>query len=168
MEEPAEQPADEGPTEEAPKPEPTPEKKPSKPADEPAQAPAEKAAGPDRGSDQAAVAEASARMADEAAAVEDVGSVAARLDLRRAPDLVAATADVGAFVDLSASLKRAALHTSKVCHDLRLLSSGPRSGIGDIVLPAVQAGSSIMPGKVNPVLPEVVRSARGRLGVTDL
>ena len=78
------------------------------------------------------------------------------LDLRRAPDLVAATADVGAFVDLSAALKRAALHTSKVCHDLRLLSSGPRSGIGDIVLPAVQAGSSIMPGKVNPVIPETV------------
>ncbi|WP_297004215.1 aspartate ammonia-lyase [uncultured Corynebacterium sp.] len=78
------------------------------------------------------------------------------LKLRRAPDLVAATADVAAFVDLSAALKRAALHTSKVCHDLRLLSSGPRSGIGDLTLPAVQAGSSIMPGKVNPVIPEAV------------
>lgn len=78
------------------------------------------------------------------------------LEVRRAPDLVAATPDVGAFVDLSARLKRAALNTSKVCHDLRLLSSGPGSGMGDIALPAVQAGSSIMPGKVNPVIPEVV------------
>ena len=53
-------------------------------------------------------------------------------------------------------LKRTALKLSKICNDLRLLSSGPRSGFNEINLPAVQAGSSIMPGKVNPVIPEVV------------
>src|SRR5204863_8241293 len=56
----------------------------------------------------------------------------------------------------SGVLKRVAVKLSKVCNDLRLLSSGPRAGIGEINLPAVQAGSSIMPGKVNPVIPEVV------------
>ena len=64
--------------------------------------------------------------------------------------------DAGAFVQLSGVLKRVAVKLSKVCNDLRLLSSGPRAGIGEINLPAVQAGSSIMPGKVNPVIPEVV------------
>jgi aspartate ammonia-lyase len=59
-------------------------------------------------------------------------------------------------VQLSGVLKRVAVKLSKVCNDLRLLSSGPRAGIGEINLPAVQAGSSIMPGKVNPVIPEVV------------
>ena len=74
----------------------------------------------------------------------------------RAPNLIEATQDTGAFVQLSSVLKRAAVKLSKVAHDLRLLSSGPQAGLGDILLPAVQAGSSIMPGKVNPVIPEVV------------
>jgi len=72
------------------------------------------------------------------------------------PNLVEATQDAGAFVQLSGVLKRIAVKLSKVCNDLRLLSSGPRAGLGEIRLPAVQAGSSIMPGKVNPVIPEVV------------
>src|SRR5215213_5430373 len=72
------------------------------------------------------------------------------------PNLIEATQDAGAFVQLSGVLKRIAVKLSKTCNDLRLLSSGPRAGIGEIALPAVQAGSSIMPGKVNPVIPEVV------------
>src|SRR5712671_1503773 len=73
-----------------------------------------------------------------------------------AENLVEATQDAGSFVQLSGVLKRIAVKLSKTCNDLRLLSSGPRAGIGEIQLPAVQAGSSIMPGKVNPVIPEVV------------
>ena len=78
------------------------------------------------------------------------------LNLITAPDLVEATADTGAFVQLSGVLKRCAVKVSKVCNDLRLLSSGPRAGFGEINLPPMQPGSSIMPGKVNPVIPEVV------------
>ena len=78
------------------------------------------------------------------------------LDLVSAHDLVEATQDVGQFVHLSGVLKRVAVKLSKICNDLRLLSSGPRAGLGEINLPPVQAGSSIMPGKVNPVIPEVV------------
>src|SRR5688572_14106762 len=78
------------------------------------------------------------------------------IDFLVSPNLVEATQDAGAFVQLSGVLKRIAVKLSKTCHDLRLLSSGPRAGIGEIMLPAVQAGSSIMPGKVNPVIPEVV------------
>jgi aspartate ammonia-lyase len=73
-----------------------------------------------------------------------------------APDLIEATADAGIFMTLSGTLKRAAVKLSKICNDLRLLSSGPQAGLGEIHLPAMQAGSSIMPGKVNPVIPEVV------------
>jgi aspartate ammonia-lyase len=73
-----------------------------------------------------------------------------------APNLVEATQDAGAFVQLSGVLKRVAVKLSKSCNDLRLLSSGPRAGLNEINLPAMQAGSSIMPGKVNPVIPEVV------------
>jgi aspartate ammonia-lyase len=73
-----------------------------------------------------------------------------------APDLVEATADTGVFVQLSGVLKRCAVKLSKICNDLRLLSSGPRAGFGEINLPPMQPGSSIMPGKVNPVIPEVV------------
>jgi aspartate ammonia-lyase len=73
-----------------------------------------------------------------------------------ASNLVEATQDCGAFVQVSGVLKRVAVKLSKVCNDLRLLSSGPRAGLGEINLPPVQAGSSIMPGKVNPVIPEVV------------
>jgi len=78
------------------------------------------------------------------------------LALITAPDLVEATADTGAFVQLSGVLKRCAVKLSKICNDLRLLSSGPRAGLGEINLPPMQPGSSIMPGKVNPVIPEVV------------
>lgn len=74
----------------------------------------------------------------------------------RSANLVEATQDTGAFVQLSGVLKRVACKLSKTCHDLRLLSSGPQAGFGDIRLPARQAGSSIMPGKVNPVIPEVM------------
>jgi len=73
-----------------------------------------------------------------------------------AADLIEATQDCGAFVLLSGVLKRVAVKLSKTCNDLRLLSSGPRAGFNEINLPAMQAGSSIMPGKVNPVIPEVV------------
>jgi aspartate ammonia-lyase len=73
-----------------------------------------------------------------------------------APNLVEATQDAGVFVQLSGVLKRVAVKLSKVCNDLRLLSSGPRAGLGEINLPPMQAGSSIMPGKVNPVIPEVM------------
>lgn len=78
------------------------------------------------------------------------------IDLITAPDLIEATQDCGAFVQLSGVLKRIAVKLSKTCNDLRLLSSGPRAGLNEINLPAMQAGSSIMPGKVNPVIPEVV------------
>jgi aspartate ammonia-lyase len=78
------------------------------------------------------------------------------LDLVTSPDLVEATQDTGAFVFVSGILKRLAVKLSKVCNDLRLLSSGPRAGLSEIRLPPMQPGSSIMPGKVNPVIPEVV------------
>ncbi len=73
-----------------------------------------------------------------------------------ASDLIEATQDTGAYVQVSGVLKRVATKMSKICNDLRLLSSGPRTGFGEINLPAMQPGSSIMPGKVNPVIPEVV------------
>jgi aspartate ammonia-lyase len=90
------------------------------------------------------------------------------LPLSTADDLVEATSDVGAFVQLSGVTKRAAVKLSKICNDLRLLSSGPRSGLGEITLPAVQAGSSIMPGKVNPVIPEVVNQVAFEVMGNDL
>ncbi|MHC9083501.1 aspartate ammonia-lyase [Luteimonas sp. RIT-PG2_3] len=73
-----------------------------------------------------------------------------------APDLIESTQDCGVFVHLSGVLKRIAVKLTKICNDLRLLSSGPRAGLGEINLPPRQSGSSIMPGKVNPVIPEVV------------
>lgn len=78
------------------------------------------------------------------------------LDVQLAENRVTATQDTGVFVTLSSALKRLAVKLSKIANDLRLLSSGPRAGFGDLALPAKQAGSSIMPGKVNPVIPEVV------------
>ncbi|MES9997109.1 aspartate ammonia-lyase [Desulfovibrio aminophilus] len=72
------------------------------------------------------------------------------------PNLVEATWDTGAYVQISGVLKRVAVKLSKICNDLRLLSSGPRAGLNEINLPKMQPGSSIMPGKVNPVIPEVV------------
>ncbi|WP_320172426.1 aspartate ammonia-lyase [Maridesulfovibrio sp.] len=76
--------------------------------------------------------------------------------LELAPDLVEATQDTGAYVQLSGVLKRVAVKVSKICNDLRLLSSGPRCGLNEINLPPMAPGSSIMPGKVNPIIPEVV------------
>ncbi|MBR1699004.1 MAG: aspartate ammonia-lyase [Bacteroidales bacterium] len=73
----------------------------------------------------------------------------------KAPDLVEATPDTGAYVSYSAALKRLAVKLSKICNDLRLMASGPRCGLHEINLPAMAPGSSIMPGKVNPVIPEV-------------
>ena len=90
------------------------------------------------------------------------------LPLSTAGNLVEATSDVGAFVQLSGVTKRAAVKLSKICNDLRLLSSGPRAGLGEINLPAVQAGSSIMPGKVNPVIPEVVNQVAFEVIGNDL
>ncbi|MEV6537162.1 aspartate ammonia-lyase [Streptomyces sp. NPDC051639] len=78
------------------------------------------------------------------------------LPLVTAVNLIEATQDCGVFVHLSGVLKRIAVKLSKICNDLRLLSSGPRAGLGEINLPPMQAGSSIMPGKVNPVIPEAV------------
>lgn len=71
-------------------------------------------------------------------------------------DLIEATSDCGAYVMISSMLKRTAVKLSKICNDLRLLSSGPKAGLKEINLPELQAGSSIMPAKVNPVIPEVV------------
>ncbi|MFB8003765.1 aspartate ammonia-lyase [Nocardia sp. NPDC056000] len=90
------------------------------------------------------------------------------LPLTTARDLVEATSDVGAFVQLSGVTKRSAIKLSKICNDLRLLSSGPRAGLGEINLPPVQAGSSIMPGKVNPVIPEVVNQVAFEVVGNDL
>ena len=73
----------------------------------------------------------------------------------KAPDLVEATPDTGAYVSYSAALKRLAIKLSKICNDLRLMASGPRCGLHEINLPPMAPGSSIMPGKVNPVIPEV-------------
>jgi len=73
-----------------------------------------------------------------------------------AEDLIEATSDTGAYVQISGTLKRSVIKISKICNDLRLLSSGPRCGLNEINLPKMQPGSSIMPGKVNPVIPEVV------------
>ncbi len=78
------------------------------------------------------------------------------VDYVAAGDLIEATQDTGAFVHISGILKRVAIKVSKICNDLRLLSSGPRAGFNEINLPPMQPGSSIMPGKVNPVIPEVV------------
>jgi aspartate ammonia-lyase len=77
-------------------------------------------------------------------------------ELYRARNLVEATQNAGAFCQMSATMKRAAVQISKICNDLRWLSSGPRCGLNEINLPPMQPGSSIMPGKVNPVIPELV------------
>lgn len=77
------------------------------------------------------------------------------VEVYTAPNLIEATQDCGAYVQLSGVLKRFAVKLSKICNDLRLLSSGPRGGLNEINLPRVQPGSSIMPGKVNPVIPDM-------------
>lgn len=90
------------------------------------------------------------------------------LPISIAPDLIEATSDAGSFMTFSAALKRSAIKLSKICNDLRLLSSGPQAGLGEINLPARQAGSSIMPGKVNPVIPEVVNQVAFAIAGTDV
>ena len=90
------------------------------------------------------------------------------LDLVLAPNLVEATQDTGAFVMYSSAVKRLAVKLSKICNDLRLLSSGPRAGFNEINLPPMQPGSSIMPGKVNPVIPEVVNQIAFKVIGNDL
>jgi len=88
--------------------------------------------------------------------------------IRLATDLVEATQDTQPFVLFSSALKSLAIKLSKICNDLRLLSSGPRAGLGEINLPPMQPGSSIMPGKVNPVIPEVVNQVCFKAIANDL
>ena len=90
------------------------------------------------------------------------------LPIQAAGDLVEATQDSGQFVQMSGALKRAGVQISKICRDLRLMSSGPRCGFGEIKLPPLQPGSSIMPGKVNPVIPEVVNQVCYQLIGNDI
>ncbi len=90
------------------------------------------------------------------------------LPVRLATNLVEATQDTGAFVMFMSAIKRLAVKLSKISNDLRLLSSGPRAGIGEINLPPMQPGSSIMPGKVNPVIPEVVNQIAFKVIGNDL
>lgn len=90
------------------------------------------------------------------------------LDIVLAPDLVEATQDTGQYVIYSSAVKRLAIKLSKICNDLRLLSSGPRAGLNEINLPPMQPGSTIMPGKVNPVIPEVVNQIAFKVIGNDL
>ena len=90
------------------------------------------------------------------------------LSIMLADNLVEATQDTGAFIMYSSAVKRLAVKLSKICNDLRLLSSGPRTGIHEINLPPMQPGSSIMPGKVNPVIPEVVNQIAFKVIGNDL
>ncbi|TCM61446.1 aspartate ammonia-lyase [Acinetobacter calcoaceticus] len=90
------------------------------------------------------------------------------LKLSPTADYVEATSDCGVFIILSSTLKRLAVKLSKICNDLRLLSSGPRTGLAEIRLPELQAGSSIMPAKVNPVIPEVVNQVAYKVIGNDL
>lgn len=90
------------------------------------------------------------------------------LPLTPSADLIESSWDTGAFVLFSGMLKRTATKLSKISNDLRLLSSGPRGGLGEIFLPAMQPGSSIMPGKVNPVIPEMVNQIAFQVIGADL
>ena len=81
------------------------------------------------------------------------------IDFKNADDLIAATSDCGAYVAISSAMKSLAVKLTKVCNDIRLLASGPRCGLSELNLPQLQPGSSIMPGKVNPVIPEVTNQA---------
>ena len=90
------------------------------------------------------------------------------LNIVLAANLIEATQDTGAFIMYSSAIKRLAVKLSKICNDLRLLSSGPRTGFHEINLPPMQPGSSIMPGKVNPVIPEVVNQIAFKVIGNDL
>ena len=81
------------------------------------------------------------------------------IDFKNSEDLIAATSDCGSYVALSSAVKSLSVKLTKVCNDLRLLASGPRTGLSELILPQLQPGSSIMPGKVNPVIPEVTNQA---------
>ena len=100
--------------------------------------------------------------------VVDALSEISGIDFICAENLVEATSDMGAFVMFSGVMKRIAVKISKICSDLRLLSSGPRAGLNEINLPPMQPGSSIMPGKVNPVIPEVVNQVAYQVIGNDL
>jgi len=90
------------------------------------------------------------------------------IDVKNADDLVYATSDAAPFLKASAALRSLAVRLSKISNDLRLLSSGPQAGLGEIKLPPVQPGSSIMPGKVNPVIPEVITQVSYRVIGNDV
>lgn len=100
-------------------------------------------------------------------AIQALAKISA-LPIKASPDLVEATSDMGDFILHSGMLKRTAMKLSKICNDLRLLSSGPRTGINEINLPPRQPGSSIMPGKVNPVIPEAVNQVAFQIAGNDL
>ncbi|MFV0401774.1 MAG: aspartate ammonia-lyase [Oscillospiraceae bacterium] len=91
-----------------------------------------------------------------------------RMPFRRAENLIDCTQNLDSYVEMSGALKGCAVTLSKICNDLRLLSSGPTAGLGEINLPAMQNGSSIMPGKVNPVIPEVVSQVAFGVAGNDL
>ena len=95
-------------------------------------------------------------------------AIISKKPLTPASNLVEATSDMGAFVFFSGILKRLAIKLSKMSNDLRLLSSGPRTGFGEIKLPEMQPGSSIMPGKVNPVIPEAMNQTAYQVIASDL
>ncbi|MBM2712900.1 aspartate ammonia-lyase [Mesorhizobium caraganae] len=90
------------------------------------------------------------------------------IQLIAARNFIEATSDTGGFVSFSGVLKRIAVKLTKICNDLRLLSSGPLGGLGEVRLPPVQAGSSIMPGKVNPVIPEMMNQLSFQVIGNDL
>lgn len=90
------------------------------------------------------------------------------LEIKLAEDLIGATSDTSCMVGYSSAMKRVAVKMNKICNDLRLLASGPRCGLGEINLPAMQPGSSIMPGKVNPVIPEVMNQVCYKVIGNDL
>lgn len=99
--------------------------------------------------------------------IEELSRISGQ-EMVRASNLIEATSDMGAFVSFSSVLKRIAVKVSKICNDLRLLSSGPRAGFNEINLPPMQPGSSIMPGKVNPVIPEMVNQVAYQVIGNDL
>lgn len=99
--------------------------------------------------------------------VEHLGKTTG-LPIALAPNLVEATQDTGVFITYSGAVKRLAAKLSKIASDLRLLSSGPRAGLNEINLPPMQPGSSIMPGKVNPVIPEAINQIAFKVIGNDL
>jgi aspartate ammonia-lyase len=105
---------------------------------------------------------------DYARIVTEKLRVSTGIPIVQSENLVEATQDAGAYVQLSGVLKRVAVKLSKICNDLRLLSSGPRAGLNEINLPPMAPGSSIMPGKVNPIIPEVVNQVAYEVIGNDL